>query len=38
MVVVVTVALAKASQYAAVSRLGAMIGFEAASLIGAAPS
>jgi hypothetical protein len=35
--IVVTVALAKASQYAAVSRIGPAIGFDAASLLGAAP-
>jgi hypothetical protein len=35
--IVVTVALAKASQYAAVSRLGPAIGFDAASLLGVAP-
>jgi hypothetical protein len=35
--IVVTVALAKASQYAAVSQLGPAIGFDAASLLGAAP-
>ncbi|NTS63931.1 hypothetical protein HRV97_01985 [Sphingomonas sp. HHU CXW] len=35
--IVVTVALAKASQYAAVSRIGPAIGFDAASLLGAGP-